>query len=206
SETPSESSSTTTPVLHDTKEENTSNETPTLSDTLTTENKETSIPSQSEGQKENTQPVSSNYVPIQDLEDFKPRTNTGEEAKQEVVGAQPSQGYKESKLPQKQENVKVQSLRDLNEKQSSTSTNNENPTPSEKTKPSYEVIRPYSENKVTSIPKTSSTIQPVTSDEDLSNKETEEQTTEERPSQLKNIPQHQNEDLSTSDHDLNDNE
>lgn len=206
SETPSESNSTTTPVLHDTKEENTSNETPTLSDTSTTENKETSIPSQSEGQKENTQPVSSNYVPIQDLEDFKPRTNTGEEAKQEVVGAQPSQGYKESKLPQKQENVKVQSLRDLNEKQSSTSTNNENPTPSEKTKPSYEVIRPYSENKVTSIPKTSSTTQRVTSDEDLSNKETEEQTTEERPSQLKNIPQHQNEDLSTSDHDLNDNE
>ncbi|PFR88888.1 CD3337/EF1877 family mobilome membrane protein [Priestia megaterium] len=206
----SEQQSTTTPVLHDTKEENTSNtnETATLTDTPTNENKETSIPSTTEGQKENTQPVSSIYIPIQDLEDFKPRTDTGEEKKQQVVGSETAQDYKETKIPKQQENVKVQSLRDLNEKQSSAPTNNETPTPSEETKttPSYEEIRPYNENKVTSISKTSSTTEPVTSDKDLSDKETEEQTTDEKPSQLKNVPQHHNEDSNMNDHDLNDNE
>ncbi|MGG0545242.1 hypothetical protein ABEY63_25550 [Priestia aryabhattai] len=205
---PNESQSTTTPVLHDTKEENTpnTNNTSTLSDTKSNENNETSIPTQNGEKKEQTQTVSSIYVPIQDLEDFKPRTNTGEEAKQEVVGSQASQDYKESKLPKQQENVKAQSLRDLNEKQSSVPTNNETPTPSEKAKPSYEVIRPYHENKVTPISKTPSTAQPMTSNENLSSQEAEEQKTEERTTQLKDASQRHNEDSNMNDHDLNNNE
>ncbi|MGX9161967.1 CD3337/EF1877 family mobilome membrane protein [Priestia megaterium] len=206
--TSSNSRPTKTPVVQSTKEGNTPNskETPTLEGTTTNETKETTIPYKNKGQKENTQSVSSIYVPIQDLEDFKPSTDTGKEVKKQVVGSQTSKDYKESKLPRQQENTKAQSLRDLNKKQLSTPTNIETSTSLEKTKPTYQEIHPYNQKKDSSISKTTGTLPSVTNNEDLSNKDLEEQTTEERPSQFKNVSQYRNKDFNINDHDLNKNE
>ncbi|MGG0476078.1 hypothetical protein ABEY96_28255 [Priestia aryabhattai] len=195
-------------ALQNTKENSTqnSNEESTLLDTPMDKNKNESVPSKSAEQKEYTQPASTTYVPLQDLENFKHRTNAGQEVKQQAAGSQDSAINRESKLP-KQENAKIQpSLRDLNEKQPSVLIDNETPTPPEKIRPTYEEIRPYNQNKVTPISKTTSAVPSVTTNKDLSNKEKEEQKTDERPSQLKNVSQHHNEDSSTNDHDLNNNE
>lgn len=132
-------------------------------------NTDTSASYQNKGQKENTQPTTM-YVPLQDLEEFKPRTNSGEQVKQKAVGSPSAQDYKELELSQKQEGAKRQSLQDLNKTQQTTPTNDENYTPSEQSKPSYQEIQRYQESKFTTLPKVTNTTESITSDEDLSNK------------------------------------